>query len=159
MAHPHRVRVTGLLESFAQGFAAKLLWQGYRPKAATDQVRLLAHLSRWLGSKRLGTADLATPVLNEFLSARRSQGYALWLSSKALVPLLSYLRGMGITVLEPKPASNALQELLDRDREYLLGTRGLTATSARGYVVGVNYLDRSCCLTARCYRAELSFVI
>jgi hypothetical protein len=32
MAHPHRVRVTGLLESFAQGFAAELLWQGYRPK-------------------------------------------------------------------------------------------------------------------------------
>jgi len=134
MPRPSRVRVTGPLESFAQGFTAELLRQGYRPKAATDQVRLLAHLSRWLGSKGLSAADLTTSVLNEFLGALRSQGYVLWLSPKALAPLLDYLRGTGVTVSEPKPASGATEALLTRYREYLLGTRGLTATSARGYV-------------------------
>lgn len=123
MARPSRVRVTGPLESFAQGFAAELLRQGYRPKAATDQVRLLAHLSRWLGSKGLGAVDLTASVLNEFLGARRSQGYVLWLSPKALAPLLDYLRSMGVMVLEPEPASNATEALLTRYREYLLGTR------------------------------------
>jgi len=126
--------VTGPLESFAQGFAAELSRQGYRPKAAADQVRLLAHLSRWLCSNGLGAADLVMPVLNEFLASRRSQGYVLWLSPKALAPLLGYLRGIGLTVVEPKPAANATQALLARYREYLLGARGLTASSARGYV-------------------------
>jgi integrase/recombinase XerD len=134
MAHPSRVRVTGPLESFAQGFAAELLRQGYRPNAAADQVRLLAHLSRWLGSKGLGAADLANPVLDEFLGARRSQGYVLWLSLKALTPLLGYLRGIGVRIVESKPATNATEALLARYREYLLGARGLAATSARGCV-------------------------
>ncbi|MBE7420470.1 MAG: tyrosine-type recombinase/integrase [Burkholderiaceae bacterium] len=134
MAHPSRVRVTGPLESFAQGFAAELLRQGYRPKAAVDQVRLLAHLSRWLDSKRLGATDLTTAVLDEFLVARRSQGYVLGLSPKALAPLIGYLRCVGVTVLEPTPTPNATEALLARYRDYLLGTRGLTATSVRGYV-------------------------
>jgi site-specific recombinase XerD len=126
--------VTGPLESFAQGFAAELSRQGYRPNAVADQLRLLAHLSRWLCCKGLDTADLATSVLNEFLSARRSQGYALWLSPKALAPLTGYLHGIGVTVREPKSALNPTEALLARYREYLLGTRGLTMTSARGYV-------------------------
>jgi site-specific recombinase XerD len=95
---------------------------------------LLAHLSRWLGAEGLDTADLATSALNEFLSVRRAQGYTLWLSPKALAPLAGYLRGLGVTVFEPKPASNATEALLARYREYLVSTRGLTTTSARGYV-------------------------
>lgn len=134
MSRPSHVRVTGPLESFAQGFASELSRQGYRPKPVADQLRLLAHLSRWLCCKGLDAADLATPVLNEFLSARRSQGYTLWLSAKALVPLTDYLRGIGVTIREPKPASNPTEALLARYREYLLCTRGLTTTSARGYV-------------------------
>ena len=111
--------------------------QGYRPKAAADQLRLFAHLSRWLVAKGLDVADLATSVLNEFLSVRRTQGYTLWLSPKALAPLVGYLRGLGVTVFEPKPASNATEGLLARYREYLVSTRGLTPTSARGYVDAV----------------------
>ena len=97
MAHPSRVRVTGPLASFAQGFAAELSRQGYRPNAVAAQLGLLAHLSRWLCCKGLDSADLATPVVNEFLSARRSQGYVQWLSPKALAPLTGYLRGIGVT--------------------------------------------------------------
>ena len=134
MAHPSRVRVSGPLASFTQGFAAELSRQGYKPKPVVDQLRLLAHLSRWLCRKGLDAADLATSDLNEFLSARRSQGYAMWLSLKALTPLTGYLRGIGVMVCEPKSASNPTAALLARYREYLLGTRGLTTASARGYV-------------------------
>jgi integrase/recombinase XerD len=48
MSHPSRVRVTGPLASYAEGFAAQLAEQGYRPNAAANQLQLLAHLSRWL---------------------------------------------------------------------------------------------------------------
>lgn len=134
MAHPSHVRVTGPLALFAPGFAEELSRQGYRSKPVVDQLRLLAHLSRWLCSKGLDAADLEASVLNEFLSARRSQGYAMWLSPKAMAPLTGYLRGIGVMVCEPTSVSNPTVALLTRYSEYLLGTRGLTTASARGYV-------------------------
>ena len=134
MAHPSRVRVTGPLAPYAQGFAAELSRQGYRRKPVTDQVRLLAHLSRWLLGKGLDTSDLTMSVLNEFLGVRRSQGYTLWLSPKALAPLASYLRSIGVTIGEHEPALGPIEALLARYREYLVGTRGLTAGSALGYI-------------------------
>lgn len=134
MAHLSRVRLTGPLSSFAQGFAEELSRQGYKPKPVVDQVRLLAHLSRWLCRRGLEVADLEISVLNEFLGDRRSQGYAMWLSPKALAPLIGYLRGIGVMAGQPKSASDPTSALLGPYREYLLGTRGLTTASARGYV-------------------------
>ena len=91
MPHRSRVRLTGPLSSCAQGFAEELSRQGYKPKPVVDQVSLLAHLSRWLCRRGLEVADLEISVLNEFLGDRRSQDYAMWLSPKALAPLLGYL--------------------------------------------------------------------
>jgi integrase len=126
--------VTGPLASFAPGFARQLSQQGYRRKPATDQVRLLAHLSRWLAGKGLDTSDLSSSVLKEFLGERHLQGYTLWLSPKALAPLIDHLRGIGVRIREPRSEPDPVELLLARYREYLLGTRGLAPTSARGYI-------------------------
>jgi integrase/recombinase XerD len=134
MGHPSRVRVTGPLASLAEGFAAELAKQGYRPNAAANQLQLLAHLGRWLATKGLDATTLTTSVLNEFLAARRSQGYTLWLSPKALAPLVGYLRGLGFAVPAAKAALSPTEALLARYRSYLLDSRGLVASSARGYV-------------------------
>jgi integrase/recombinase XerD len=134
MGHPSRVRVTGPLTSLAEGFAAELAKQGYRPNAAANQLQLLAHLSRWLVTKGLDATALTTWVLNEFLTARRSQGYTLWLSPKALAPLVGYLRGLGFAVSAAKAALSPTEALLARYRSNLLDSRGLVASSARGYV-------------------------
>ena len=56
MGDPSRVRVTGPLTPFAEGFAAELARQGYTRNSAADQVRLLAHLSRWLAAHGLDAA-------------------------------------------------------------------------------------------------------
>ncbi|CAB3801247.1 hypothetical protein LMG27177_05007 [Paraburkholderia fynbosensis] len=61
----------------------------YRPNAAANQLQLLGNLSRWLASRRLDATMLTDPVLGEFLDARRAQGYTLWLSTKALVPMIT----------------------------------------------------------------------
>ena len=98
--------------------------QGYRPNAAANQLQLLAHLSRWLGSKRLDAPTLTASVLNEFLAARRSQGYTLWLSPKALAPLVGYLRGLGFVVPEAKAALSPTETLLARYRTYLFDRGG-----------------------------------
>ncbi|MEZ2354953.1 site-specific integrase [Caballeronia sp. RCC_10] len=134
MSHPSRVRITGPLVSFRDGFAAELSKQGYRPNAAANQLQLFGHLSRWLASRRLDATMLTDPVLGEFLDARRAQGYRLWLSTKALVPLIGYLGSIGIEVASAPAALSLSEVLLSRYHRYLLDVRGLVATSARGYV-------------------------
>lgn len=74
---PSRVRVTGPLTPFAEGFAAELARQGYTRHAVTDQLRLFAHLSRWLAAQDLDAAALTPPAMDAFLASRRSDGYVL----------------------------------------------------------------------------------
>jgi len=134
MSHPSRVRMTGPLIPFAKGFAAELAKQGYRPGAAANQLQLIAHLSRWLAANDVDAESLTTSVLDDFLVARCAQGYTLWLSPKALMPFLGYLRDIGYTIAEPEIELSPTEELLARYRSYLLEMRGLADSSARGYV-------------------------
>jgi integrase/recombinase XerD len=133
MGDPSRVRLTGPLAVFGEGFTGELAWLGYKPNAAADQLRLMAHLSRWMDAGRLEPAGLTPEVARAFLAARRAEGYVLWLSPKALAPLLGYLRRLGVTP-EPVPAPvTPAEALLGRYQRYLITERGLAATTARGY--------------------------
>ena len=83
------------------GFAAELARLGYKPNAAADQLRLMAHLSRWMDAEQYDVAELTPLVAEAFLAARRAAGYVMWLSPRALAPLLGYLRRLGVV---PVPA-------------------------------------------------------
>lgn len=131
--NPSRVRVTGPLTPYASGFASALLKAGYTLNATADQLRLLAHLSRWLASKALGAADLTYAVGNAFLITRRASGYTLWLSPKALAPLLQYLRSLGAAPPEPVVEPTPVDAMLARYREHLTSERGLTVITSKGY--------------------------
>ena len=96
MSSPLRVRVVGPLQSYVVGFWDELKRLGYRPNAASSQLQLMAHLSRWLEYQCLGLSELTPQRLDEFLVDRRAEGCAMWLSPKALVPLLGFLRGLGV---------------------------------------------------------------
>lgn len=134
MREPSRVRVTGPLEPFAEGFVVTLAEAGYRPAAAAAQVGLLAHLSGWLATEGLTPADLAEPVVEQF----RREYVLRYASLRGLAVrmelLLGYLRVRGVVPeAEPVPLSVA-EGLLDRYRGYLIGEQGLTAGTVRGYV-------------------------
>jgi integrase/recombinase XerD len=133
MGDPSRARVTGPLQQYAPGFVAELARLGYTANSASGQMFVMAHLSRWLASEGLGAAGLTPQVAERFLAARRAAGYVLYLSPKALVPLLGYLRRLGV-VPEPPPATaTPVEALLGRYRRYLVTERGLVAETARGY--------------------------
>lgn len=51
MRDPSRVRVTGPLVPYVEGFCGELAEEGYTPASAARQVQLMAHLSRWLSSQ------------------------------------------------------------------------------------------------------------
>ncbi len=130
-----RVRVSGPLAEYAAGFAAYLAGAGYTPLSAANQVRLLAHLSRWLEDRGLAPGELTGQRVQEFLAARRAAGYTCRLSARGLAPLLGCLRGLGVV---PEPAgpvpAAAVDVLLDRYRSYLAVERGLAGSTVRYYL-------------------------
>lgn len=133
MGDPSRVRVTGRLERYAAGFVAELVEVGYRPNSAGVQLRLLAHLSRWLEQEGIDPGELREPQLERFRRGHLARVRSLRIAD-GLVPLLTYLRARGVVPLADEPVRSSVELLLDRYREYLLVERGLTAGTARGYV-------------------------
>ena len=95
-------RVTGPLQPYAEGFTAELARLGYTSGSAYGQMLLMAHVSRWLAAEGLEVGGL-TSAAGRFLAARRAAGYVLYLSPKALEPLLGFLRRIDV-VPEAPPA-------------------------------------------------------
>src|SRR5581483_5190924 len=119
-----RVRVTGPLESYAAGFAAGLAEVGYRPGSAAVHLRLLAHLSRWLEAEGLAPGDLCEVELERFRRLHVAR-FASLRGAQGLVPLVAYLRAVGIVPPAERPVMTAAGELLERYRGYLTVERGL----------------------------------
>jgi len=129
-----RVRVTGPLEPYVRGFAAELEACGYTALSAANQLRLMAHLSRWLATEGLDAGELNDAGLQAFLAERCGEGYTCWLSLRGLAPLLGYLRGRGVVPASTPPArSGPGEELLAEYRAYLAGERGLVTSTVRAY--------------------------
>lgn len=135
MGRPSRVRVTGPMQPYACGFREELARQGYTPHSATNQLQLMAHAGRWLAGRELGVGELSPALVEEFLGARRAAGYTLWLSPKAMAPVLAYLRGLGV-VPTPDPVGPATpaEELMQHYRSYLVQERGLAAATVCSYL-------------------------
>lgn len=126
--------VRGPLEPYIVGFAEDLLRQGYTRTSAEQHVCFLAHLDRWMSVEGIGLGQLSGLVIERYLEIRRAAGYAEYRSMKALRPLLGYLGPLGVLPVEGEPRRGPVEELLGYYREYLVGERGLTAGTARGYV-------------------------
>ena len=133
MGDPSRVRVAGPLGRYALGFVARLVEAGYRPNAAAVQLRLLAHLSGWLEREGIDPGELRESELERFRREDLARVRSLRIAD-GLVPLLGYLRGLGVVPAAVEPTLSSAELLLDRYRDYLLVERGLTAGTARGYV-------------------------
>jgi site-specific recombinase XerD len=143
MHDPSRVRVCGPLEVFASGFGAELVRLGYRRVPIVFQLQLMAHASRWLGREGLGADGLASDVVERFLAERRAAGYTNYVTPRAMAPLLSYLRGLGVAPTASRRVPvGAVEVLLADYREYLAVERGVTTDTIEGYVLAVRpFLD------------------
>ena len=129
------VRVWGPLARFAPGFSAELARRGYRPGSAAEQLRLMAHASRWLAGHGLQAGDLTEVRMEQLMAERRAAGRSRLLSARAMGPLLAYLRGLGVVpVGVPAALLTPNEALLERYSAYLLERRGLAPSSVRNYV-------------------------
>ena len=130
-----RARVSGPLGPYADGFRTVLAEWGYTPSSAAGQLQLMAHVSRWLVDRGLDGQDLTSAVVEEFMQARCAAGYRRWLSMRGMAPLLDYLRGVGLApARSPVVANSAVEVLLAAYEAYLVGERGLAASTVRNYL-------------------------
>lgn len=126
--------VRGPLAPYVAGLAAELLVQGYTQNSAAQHVGFVAHLDRWMAAERLGVEDLTESTIQRYLAERRAAGYVLYLSTKAVAPLMGFLAPLGVLPIEEPPEPSPVEELLGRYRGYLLTERGLAPGTVEGYV-------------------------
>lgn len=123
---PDRVRVSGPLAAFADGFFADLVEQGYRLWPAQRHLEFLASVSRWMEAEGLGVEELTSRAVERFVAERRRVGYRSSVSSKSLRPLLGYLGRLGVLPAGDGEPLTPVDRLLAEFRRYLLMERGVT---------------------------------
>ena len=126
--------MVGPLAPFWLGFRVELTRLGFASWSTDTQLSLMADLSRWLDRQQLGPADLSVAVVDRFLDVRRTTHVSL-VSGRALVPLLGYLRGLGVA---PQPVvavpSGPVDVLLARYAGQLRHQRGLSESTIGYYL-------------------------
>lgn len=131
---PSRVRMSGPVAGFAEGLVRELESLGYAVTTATELMRLAAHLSRWLQGSGLALVEVTPSVIDAFVEDRR-RSYRNLTSSRALDPILGYLRRVGaVPEPPPVPATTAAQVVLGEFWWFLLDERALSAPVAAAYV-------------------------
>jgi len=134
MKKSSQVCVTGPLELYARGYRRELARQGYSPWTATAHLHLMAHVSRWLADEQLAPADLDADRVELFLTDRRASGQVRRLTPRGMVPLLGYLRGLGLVPAPAAPApASLLDQVLAEFADYLRGERGLAEATICWY--------------------------
>lgn len=136
MTEPCRVKVTGPLVPYSTGLWQQLCSLGYSRSAAEGQLRLLAHLSRWLDEEGISPEELTLEVGQCFLRARRAAGYVTLVSPCSLAVPLAYLRGCGVA---PQPVvvvavHPGVDGLVKRYASYLVDERGLAEGTVKYYL-------------------------
>jgi hypothetical protein len=117
---PDRVRVSGPLAPFADGFLVELVERGYRLWPAQAQLEYLASVSRWMETAGVAVAELTPNLVEQFAAERRRAGYCCRVSPKSLRPLLGYLGGLGVIPSGDSAALTAVEQLLGEFRDYML---------------------------------------
>lgn len=122
--------MAGPLAPWREGFAEDLRELGYAELTIRDQLRVMAHLSRWLETEGVSPDQLKAEGIERFVAERRASGTRKYVSVRGLGPLLGFLRSMaGVPeALEAVPVT-AAEVLVDRYRAFLVNERGLAPRS------------------------------
>ena len=134
MTSPLDVRVSGPLTAWRAGFCEELDRRGYARLSVANQVRVLAHVSRWMAENGVELGALTSARCDEFLVARRVAGYSSFLTARGLAPLLGFLRAGGVV---PEAVAvvveGPLEEVLVVYRAFLVEERSLAAATVARY--------------------------
>lgn len=125
-------RKPGGLGTQVEGYEAWLVQRGYTPSTVRNMLKELGQVGRWLMVEELEAEQLDEQRIAGFIAARRAAGYRRVPGPRAMAPLLSYLREVGIAAEAP-PLATPLGLLLAQYRTWLVGERGLALSTVLRY--------------------------
>lgn len=125
---------SGPLAEHARGFRSHLIELGYTASPIKKHLQMLAHLDRWLGEEALPLAALDEALAAPFFERRRQAGRSNLLTTRALAPLLDYLRNAGAVGPPRAEGDDLAGPVLTRFRVYLASERGVVEGTARFYL-------------------------
>lgn len=119
-----RVRITGPLTCYADGFRTELTALGYTDLSLANQLRVVADLSRWLQARHISVEQIDRDSISAFLTKRR-RSHTHFVSERALAPLLRHLEAVGAVKVAPVDEPRRSELLHDYER-YLVEERAVT---------------------------------
>ncbi len=125
-------RKAGQLGPQVEGYVAWLTQRGYSPGTIRGMLKDLGQVGLWMSAQGLEAAQLDEGRMTAFRTARQASGYRRVPGTRAMVPLLSYLREAGLTPAA-KPVLTPLGVFLGQYRSWLVQERGLAATTVLRY--------------------------
>jgi site-specific recombinase XerD len=125
-------RRAGLLGPQVEGYRAWFTQRGYTPGTVRNMLKDLGQVGLWLSTEGLEAEQLDEARMVAFLTARRVAGHRRVPGTRAMVPLLSYLRDAGV-VPAVEPSRTPLGELLGQYRSWMVQERGLAAMTVLRY--------------------------
>jgi site-specific recombinase XerD len=153
-----QVRVEGPLEPFAPGFAAELTRLGYTTGSACCELELAAHLGRFLAARGVDVVALTGPVIEAFLVSRRAMDYRAFRSPKALVPLMTYLCGLGVVPVAAAEVPTPVEVVLERYRSYLFSRLDFADLDAPTVAAFLDHLEHERGNSVRTRNARLAAI-
>ncbi len=130
-----RRRKAGRLGQQVEGYRLWLARRGYTPATIRNMLAELGRVGRWLSAEGLEAGQVSEELMAAFLLARRGAGQRRVPGVRAMGPLLSYLREVDVAPAAESSSLTPLGSLLGRYRSWLVGERGLAATTVRRYEV------------------------
>ena len=129
-----KVRVAGVLAPYASGFGRELRSCGYTDVSAAEQLRLMAHLSRWMA--REGLDALSCEQIAAYCQARKADGYVARLTPGSLGRLQAFLQARGVLPAPPAagPSASPEEQLPGRYKAHLVDERGLVPAVVSQYL-------------------------
>ena len=125
-------RKPGQLGPQVEGYRAWLTCRGYTTQTVRNMLADLGRAGRWMSREGLVTAQLDEGAMAAFVAAWQAAGHRKALGPRAMMPLLNYLREVGVTPAA-KPPATPLEGLLGEYRIWLARDRGLAPATVLRY--------------------------
>jgi site-specific recombinase XerD len=126
-------RRPGRLGPFVEGYRVWLSAAGYTPQTVRAMLKDLGSLGRWMDAEGVEVGALTIAAIESFLADRRAAGARRVPTVRALRSMQTYLRDVGVMVVELPPCSSDVEVLLGEYREWLIADRGLAAMTVLRY--------------------------
>jgi site-specific recombinase XerD len=96
-------------------------------------LKVLGQLGRWMDARGLMPAELAVDRVDEFLADRRVDQFRQAPNRRGLLLLLEHLTAAGVVRVDDPRPGDAVDQLIDAYRDWLVKDRGLAATTVLRY--------------------------